>query len=135
MGGRLYGLHGRQDARSIELNEHLWHLVDGGRKANTILIAVMHCVVELHEYVTEDVHLLQALLVDAERLDNVATLSSVRISFVDLTSDPVMRRHVIFYSIDDIGEVGERELVAFLARDDIAVVGLEDIVVRLGEGC
>jgi len=131
--GRLNGLHGGKDAGGVELNEHFGHLVDGRGEANAILIAVMHCIVELHEDIAEDMHLLKALLVDAQRLDNVTTSSSIRVQLVNFAGDPVMGGHVIFYSIDDIGQIWESELVALFARNDIAVRSLELIIMGLRE--
>jgi len=89
--------------------------MDSGREANPILITVMHSVIELHENVSEDMHFLQALLVDAQRLNDVATFASVGVYFVNLTGDPMVRRHVVFDSVDHIGQIGECELITLLA--------------------
>ena len=59
-------------------------------EANAVIISVVDGVIKLHEYVAKDMKLFQAALVHTERLDNVATLASLRVLFIDLSCHPVV---------------------------------------------
>lgn len=90
IGAGLKGAHRRQDAGSVELHEHLWFLVDGLREADSVVVTVVDRVEKLHEDVSKDVQLLQTLLVNAERLDDVTAFTALSVVFVNLTGHPVM---------------------------------------------
>ena len=64
--------------------------MDSWSEANAVIISVVDRVVKLHEYVAKDMKLFQAALVHTERLDNVATLASLRVLFIDLSCHPVV---------------------------------------------
>ena len=69
--------------------------MNGWSEAHTVIIPVVDRVVELHKYVAENVELLQAALIHTERLNDVATLASLRVLFIDLSCHPVMRGHIV----------------------------------------
>ena len=89
--------------------------MDSGGETNAILIAIVNCVIELHEDITKDVHFFEADLINTKRLDDIATFASIRVLSINLTSYPVVARHVIFDSVYHIGQVGEGQLIAFAA--------------------
>lgn len=64
--------------------------MNGWSEAHSVIISVVDRVVELHKDVAENVELLQAALIHTERLNNVATLASLRVLFIDLSCHPVM---------------------------------------------
>ena len=64
--------------------------MDGLGEADAVIVSVVDRVEELHEDVAEDVELFEALLVDSEWLDNVATTATLLIRLVNLSSDPVV---------------------------------------------
>ena len=64
--------------------------MDSWSEANAVIISVVDGVIKLHEYVTKNMKLLKAALVHTERLDNVATLASLRVLFIDLSCHPVV---------------------------------------------
>ena len=64
--------------------------MDSWSEANAVIISVVDRVVELHKDVAENVELLQAALIHTERLNNVATLASLRVLFIDLSCHPVV---------------------------------------------
>ena len=70
--------------------------MNGWSEAHTVIIPVVDRVVELHKYVSENVELLQAALIHTERLNDVATLASLRVLFIDLSCHPVMRGQIVF---------------------------------------
>ena len=64
--------------------------MDSWSEANAVIISVVDGVVKLHKYVAKDMKLFQTALVHTERLDNVATLASLRVLFIDLSCHPVV---------------------------------------------
>ena len=59
-------LDGSQSACLIELHDDLWQGVDGLCEADAVVFTVVDRVVQLHEDVAQDVHLLQASLADIQ---------------------------------------------------------------------
>ena len=64
--------------------------MDSWSEANAVIISVVDGVVKLHKHVAKNMKLLQAALVHTERLDNVTTLASLRVLFIDLSCHPVV---------------------------------------------
>ena len=69
--------------------------MNGRSEAYTVIISVVDRVVKLHKHVAENMELLQAALIHTERLNDVATLASLRVLFIDLSCHPVMRGHIV----------------------------------------
>ena len=121
--------HGGKDAAGVELDEHFGHVVVGLGESHPVVVSVVNRVENLHEHVAKDVQLLKALLIDAQGLYHVAADAPLRVMLVNLSRHPVMRGQVVVDPVYHVGEVGEAQLVALVARNLIAVFGLELIVV------
>ena len=126
--------HRRQDTTGIELYQNFIHRMDCSSEAYTVVVSVMYCIEELHEDVAKNVELLEALLIDSQRLDKVAAAATFLVILVNLPRHPVVRWEFVVDAVDDVGEVGEAQLVSLLAADRVAVLRLEDVKVALGEG-
>jgi len=102
-------------------------------ESHHVVVAVMDCVIELHEDVAEDVHLLEAYLVHTKGFDDVSAFAALWVSGVNFSGHPMMGGHIIIRSTDNIGQIREPKLVSLSTRDNVAILCLESVVMGLWE--
>ena len=79
-------------------------------KPNSVLIAVKHRVVELHEVISPNEEVIEALLAHIEGSNGVITLATI-VRAIDSSLHPVVRWNRVFDIIDNVSQVTKAEFV------------------------
>ena len=87
-------------------------------KPNSVLIAVKHRVVELHEVISPNEEVIEALLAHIEGSNGVITLAAI-VRAIHSSLHPVVRWNRVFDIIDNVSQVTKAE---FVLTVDIFVV-------------
>ena len=103
-------------------------------ETDAVVLPVVDRVIELHEDVTDNIHLLEPYLANVQLGDNVIALPALGIIIVQRPCNPVMGRYDVVYAIDNIGNFWEAERIIFRARNlNFTKFTHEVIVVTLRE--